>query len=124
MKEKFEVIAVDNQTMTLKVNRSACHTCKGGQGCGTGIFANYFERYSVFNKTIQSGVAVGDFVILEISSATLFARAFMLYIFPILALFIGSYVGMSISHSSEFWQIALGFVGFSGALLLSKYFIK
>ena len=34
MKEKFEVIAVDNQTMTLKVNRSACNTCKGGQGCG------------------------------------------------------------------------------------------
>jgi sigma-E factor negative regulatory protein RseC len=67
---------------------------------------------------------VGDFVTLEISSSELFSRAFMLYIFPILALFIGSYVGMGISPTTELWQIGFGFVGFITALLLTKYFVK
>ena len=54
MKEQFEVIALENQTMTLKVNRSGgCHSCSASSGCGTGILANYFDHYSVFNKPIQ-----------------------------------------------------------------------
>jgi len=111
--------------MTLKVNRSGgCHSCEASSGCGTGILANYFDHYSVFNKPIQSGVAVGDFVTLEISSAELFSRAFMLYIFPILSLFAGSAIGMSLFPATELWQISFGLVGFIGALLLTKYFVK
>jgi sigma-E factor negative regulatory protein RseC len=125
MKEQFEVIALENETMTLKVNRSGgCHSCEASSGCGTGILANYFDHYSVFNKPIQSGVAVGDFVTLEISSAELFSRAFMLYIFPILSLFAGSAIGMSLFPATELWQISFGLVGFIGALLLTKYFVK
>jgi len=125
MKEQFEVIALENETMTLKVNRSGgCHSCSASSGCGTGILANYFDHYSVFNKPIQSGVAVGDFVTLEISSAELFSRAFMLYIFPILSLFAGSAIGMSLFPATELWQISFGLAGFIGALLLTKYFVK
>ena len=125
MKEQFEVIALENQTMTLKVNRSGgCHSCSASGGCGTGILANYFDHYSVFKKPIQSGVTVGDFVTLEISSAELFSRAFMLYIFPILALFIGSYIGLGLDSENELWQISLGITGFISALLLTKYFVK
>jgi sigma-E factor negative regulatory protein RseC len=125
MKEQFEVIALENETMTLKVNRSGgCHSCSASSGCGTGILANYFDHYSVFNKPIQSGVTVGDFVTLEISSSELFSRAFMLYIFPILALFIGSYIGLGLDSENELWQISLGITGFISALLLTKYFVK
>jgi len=125
MKEQFEVIALENETMTLKVNRSGgCHSCSASGGCGTGILANYFDHYSVFNKPIQSGVTVGDFVTLEISSSELFSRAFMLYIFPILALFTGSYVGLRLFPATELWQISFGIFGFISALLLTKYFVK
>lgn len=125
MKEQFEVIALENETMTLKVNRSGgCHSCSASSGCGTGILANYFDHYTVFNKPVKSGVVVGDFITLEISSAELFSRAFMLYIFPILALFIGSYIGMSLFPVTELWQISFGIFGFIGALLLTKYFVK
>ena len=125
MKEKFEVIEVENEIMTLKVNRSGgCHSCKASSGCDTGILANYFDHYTIFNKPLKNGVSVGDFVTLEISSSELFSRAFMLYIFPILALFIGSYVGMGISTTTELWQIGFGLIGFITALLLTKYFVK
>ena len=125
MKEQFEVIALENETMTLKANRSGgCHSCSASSGCGTGILANYFNHYTVFNKPVKSGVVVGDFVTLEISSSELFSRAFILYIFPILALFVGSYVGMSLFPATELWQISFGIFGFIGALLLTKYFVK
>ncbi|MEO1939920.1 SoxR reducing system RseC family protein [Candidatus Thioglobus sp.] len=125
MKEQFEVIALDNEIMTLKVDRSGgCHSCEASSGCGTGILAKYFDHYSVFNKPVENGVAVGDFVTLEISSTELFSRAFMLYIFPILSLFVGSAVGMNLYPSTELWQISFGLMGFIGALLLVKYFLK
>ncbi len=125
MKEQFEVIALENETMTLKVNRSGgCHSCSASSGCGTGILSNYFNHYTVFNKPAQSAAVVGDFVTLEISSSELFSRAFMLYIFPILALFVGSYTGMSLFPATELWQISFGILGFITALLLTKYFVK
>ncbi|HIC38525.1 MAG TPA: Fis family transcriptional regulator, partial [Candidatus Marinimicrobia bacterium] len=98
--------------------------CSASSGCGTGILANYFDHYTVFNKPVQSGIAVGDFVTLEISSSELFSRAFMLYIFPILALFMGSYMGMRLFPATELWQISFGIFGFISALLLTKYFVK
>ena len=125
MKEQFEVIALENETMTLKVNRSGgCHSCSASSGCGTGILANYFDHYSTFDKPIKNEVSVGDFVTLEISSSELFSRAFMLYIFPILALFVGSYAGLRLFPSTELWQISFGIIGFFSALLLTKYFVK
>ena len=125
MKEKFEVIEIENQTMVLKVNRSGgCNSCSASGGCGTGILANYFDHYSIFNKPLQSGILVGDMVILEISSAELFWRAFQLYIMPLLALFMGASIGVVYFPQHELWQIAFGFSGFFGTLILTKYFIK
>ncbi|SMN16572.1 Sigma factor RpoE regulatory protein RseC [uncultured Candidatus Thioglobus sp.] len=125
MKEKFEVIEIENQTMVLKVNRSdGCTGCSASGACGTGILANYFDHYSVFNKPLQEGVAIGDVVTLEISAAELFWRAFQLYIVPLLALFVGAGVGSVYFPTNELWQIIFGFSSFIGALILTKYFIK
>ncbi|MDC9726488.1 MAG: SoxR reducing system RseC family protein [Candidatus Thioglobus sp.] len=125
MKEKFEVIEIENQTMTLKVNRSGgCSSCSASGGCGTGILANYFDHYSIFNKPLKVGVSVGDQVELEISSAELFWRAFQLYLLPLLALFAGASLGMVYFPANELWQIGFGFSGFFASLILTKYFIK
>ncbi|MDC0407198.1 SoxR reducing system RseC family protein, partial [Candidatus Thioglobus sp.] len=63
MKEKFEVIEIENTTMVLKVNRSGgCHSCSASAGCGTGILASAFGHATTFNKPLEPGVAVGDFV--------------------------------------------------------------
>jgi sigma-E factor negative regulatory protein RseC len=46
--------------------------------------AKYFDHYSVFNKPLQDGVAIGDLVTLEISAKELFYRASQLYMLPLL----------------------------------------
>ncbi len=125
MKKQFEVIEIDNEIMALKVNHSgSCHSCEASSGCGTGILANYFNHYSVFNKPYQSGVSVGDFVTLEISSSKLFLRAFMLYIAPILALFLGGAIGVVLFPQQEFWHILFSSIGFIAALLGCRLFFK
>ena len=125
MKEKFEVIEIENQMMKLKVNRSSgCHSCSANGGCGTGILAKYFDHYSVFNKPLQDGVAIGDLVTLEISAKELFYRASQLYMLPLLALFAGGLLGEVIYPEHEAGQIILAFIGFSASILLVKYFVK
>lgn len=125
MKEKFEVIEIENQTMVLKVNRSGgCHSCSANAGCGTGILASTFGHATTFTKPLEAGVVVGDFVTMQISSAELFYRAFQLYILPLLALFIGALIGVKLFPLNELWQIGFGLVGFVGALLFTKYFLK
>ncbi|CAC9444022.1 hypothetical protein [uncultured Gammaproteobacteria bacterium] len=125
MKEKFEVIEIENQMMKLKVNRSSgCHSCSASSGCGTGILANYFDHYSVFNKPLKNGVEIGDFVTLEISSNALFYRAFQLYMLPLLSLFAGGMLGAALYPSHEIGQIVFAFMGFFVSLSLTKYFVK
>ncbi|MDC9714467.1 MAG: SoxR reducing system RseC family protein [Gammaproteobacteria bacterium] len=125
MKEKFEVIEIENQMMKLKVNRSSgCHSCSASSGCGTGILANYFDHYSVFNKPLKNGVAVGDFVTLEITSNELFYRAFQLYMSPLLLLFAGGILGGVLYPTHEIGQIVFAFMGFFASLGLTKYFLK
>ena len=125
MKEKFEVIEIQNETMVLKVNRSGgCHSCSASAGCGTGILANAFDHATTFNKPLKEGVTVGDFVILHISSGELFYRAFQLYILPLLTLFIGALLGAELFPTNELWQIGFGLIGFFAALLFTKYFLK
>ena len=125
MKEQFEVIKVENETMTLKVNRSdTCQSCSANNSCGTGILANYFDHYSVFNRPSQDGTIVGDFITLEVPSSELFSRAFMLYILPLIMLFVGGYFGMLLFPSNELLQILLSFIGFLFAFVIVKYCYK
>jgi sigma-E factor negative regulatory protein RseC len=125
MKEKFEVIEIENQMMKLKVNRSSgCHSCSASDGCGTGILAKYFDHYSVFNKPLQNGVIVGEMVTLEISSKELFYRAFQLYMLPLLTLFVGGLLAGVIYPEHEVKQIIFAFIGFFTSILLVKYFVK
>lgn len=125
MKEKFEVIKINKQTMQLKVRRlSSCHSCSIGDSCGTGILAKYFNHYSTFCKPLQTDVAVGDFVVLEISSSELFYRAFQLYMMPLLALFVSGILANSLYPDQEGIQIIFSFGGFFISLLLIKYFLK
>jgi sigma-E factor negative regulatory protein RseC len=125
MKEKFEVIKIECETMTLKSSREGgCQSCSANTSCGTGILASYFEQYSVFRKPLKNGANVGDLITLEISSGELFWRAFQLYILPLFGLFIGAILGEFYAPANEFWQITLALAGFFGALIGVKYFIK
>ena len=123
MKEQFEVIALENETMTLKVNRSGgCGSCSANSSCGTGVLAKYFDHYATINKPLKNGVRVGDFVTLEISSSELLVRAFILYIFPLFGLFFVGLLGMRFFPNNEPMQIMFAFFGLFAALGFCRWF--
>ncbi len=122
MKEQFKVITIDNEIMTLEVNRSSgCHSCEASNSCGIGILTNH---YSVFNRPCRDDISAGDFVTLEISSSKLFLRAFQLYILPLLSLFISGVLGSILYTVNEMGQIVFALIGFFVSFVFIKYFIK
>ena len=122
MKEQFEVIALENDSMTLKVNRSSgCGSCSANSSCGTGVLAKYFDHYATINKPLKQGVRVGDFVTLEISSSELLMRAFMLYIFPLFGLFFAGLAGVHLFPTNEPMQIVFSLFGLLGALWFCRW---
>lgn len=125
MKEKFEVIEIENQTIRLKDNcSSGRYSCSASSGCGIAILAKYFDHYSVSNQSLQNDMVIGDIPILGISSKKLFYYAFQLYMLPLFVLFSGGLLGSVIYPEHEAGQIILAFIGFSASLLLTKYFVK
>jgi sigma-E factor negative regulatory protein RseC len=118
MKGQFEVLVIEDGVMTLKINRTTgCHSCAASSGCGSAILNNY----SIFKKPANTGVVAGDFVTLEVPDSELFLKAFMFYIFPILMLFVGSYLGKDLFPETEIWQIIFGISALLGSIFLTKY---
>ena len=122
MEEKFEVININNNTMTLKTNTVVCNSCNTNTGCGIGILASFFKTNKEFKYPLLKNATVGGFVTIKISAKTLYFYAFLLYILPILILFIVSYVAASLFSASELWQIILGLFGFFATIFIYKLF--
>jgi sigma-E factor negative regulatory protein RseC len=122
MKAEFEVVKVSKQTMTLKPKQGSCGSCQAKNTCGTGLLAQFFKTPSVKRKRLI-GVAQGDNITLEIESRRLFWHAFQLYIVPILALFLGSVLGVKY-FTNELHAVLAGLVAFLAVFLLIKFFIK
>ena len=125
MKAQFEVIEINDDRMKLKTNSGdACSSCSASGACGTSVLSKYFGSLSVVEKPLTPNTKIGDQLVLEISSTELFWRAFQLYILPILALFISTYIAKDVFLLNELGQIISGFLAFSGTILLLKYAIK
>jgi hypothetical protein len=64
MKEKFEVIEIENQMMKLKVNRSSgCHSCSASKSTGChvvdiGMVPTPLVYYATYSKAATSGVMI------------------------------------------------------------------
>ncbi len=132
--QTLEVIEIHANTMILQPSGSSCHSCSANKSCGTGILAGVFKPQRIeraitpeMQLEMQSGtqpVQVGDLITVEMATKTLLFHAFMGYIFPILALFAGSALAMVWFPEREGVQIGFGVLGFVGALLTCRIWLK
>lgn len=97
--EEGIVCRVDATTAWIATTRSsACESCASKGSCSTMGSGSEMEVQAVNT----AGAQVGDRVVIRFESASLFKLSFLLYIFPILAMFAGALLG----------QIAAPFLGF------------
>jgi len=115
------VIACDDNTIFLETQRqSSCSGCKLKQGCGTGLLEKHvgtrFSRIEIDN-TIQ--VTAGQDVTLAVSEEGLLRGALIMYIVPLVSLFLFSATSQVLGLV-ESVEIMMGVLGF----FVGLYWVK
>lgn len=120
VKQQFEIMSIEREVIILKrLESNGCQSCGSSNGCSAKSSNNEYE----LKKPSNLDKTVGDSITLEINNSELFFKAFFVYLFPILALFIGSYLGVKYYPTTELFHIGFGFIGMSLAILFNKLYI-
>lgn len=91
----------------LKENGFASVRATGGEGCGScacrgacqAIGGGTERKLTAVN---QAGATVGDHVLIRIGSGSVLKASFLVYLLPILALLVGSFIGQK--YSAQIWS--------------------
>lgn len=126
IEKKACVIAKDKAHVWVEVERSSsCQRCAIRQGCGTGAVANYLSYKPARVKAINlTGAEVGDEVMVGIPENVLVRSSFMLYIMPLLVMFLSAGLGETLApylSSGEGVVTGLGLGGLAAGFISSRY---
>ncbi|HEA47210.1 MAG TPA: hypothetical protein ENH97_02230 [bacterium] len=95
MEEEGRVINLKGDLATVEIERkNACGTCRA---CALGA-----GNTMITEAENSLGAKIGQRVRVEISSREILKGAFLIYIFPLLALILGMVLGVTITNRSSF----------------------
>lgn len=112
------VLIENNQTWIETQRKSACGECSANKGCGTSVLSkvigNKLSRIKAINNI---NAQVGDEVVIGLNEQSLLKGAFMIYMWPLILLFLFSFVGQLVSENlqiqnNEFIVISFAVIGF------------
>ncbi|PHS32367.1 MAG: polyurethanase [Methylophaga sp.] len=110
----------DNAVWVQAERKSTCSGCKVKQGCGTGLLSNHVgNRFSEIRVDKTSDVHVGQEVALVIPEQTLLHGATLMYIVPLILLFIFAALAKTL-HFNEVIEIFSGLCG----LFIGFYIVR
>lgn len=107
IEESGRVIAVDGEHAWVVTERqTACGNCAANKGCGTGIIARAFSSGRQIRIRVRNVVnaAVGDEVVLGIDDSMVLRGSILMYLLPLLALFIGAFVGKAVNEAVRMFE--------------------
>ncbi len=134
IEERAVILSLDNQssdsTATLEIERkTACGLCGQTRGCGNSIWGKLFaHQSSAFKAQNKIHAKVGDSVIIGIDESALLKSALLLYILPLVTLFIGAILATQFSASNSSAMLGalaglvLGLLWVKGHTTSSRYF--
>lgn len=116
--QKATVVAIETDRIWVEAERqSTCGGCQIRQGCGTGLLAKHvgkrFNRIAVPNN---KSVKIGQQVTVAIPEDALLQGAFMMYLWPLLAMFAGAGFARWLTWPEPL-QIAAGLAALLGGFL-------
>jgi sigma-E factor negative regulatory protein RseC len=119
--ERGTVIEVGDGTAWIKTERSgACESCSSKGSC----FAMHDGDDMKVHAVNIVGANVGDRVVINLESVSLFKVTFFLYMFPVLSLIGGVIIGFLLAPSfntdDQMLAAILGFACFIGSVLIIK----
>lgn len=95
IEEQAEVTAINHGNITVQsIVKSTCSGCQQLESCGSGQIAKAFPQKKItYNLFSDLPVKVGDKVIIGLSEKLLLSAAWQVYMWPLIGLFIGSFIG-------------------------------
>ena len=119
-----------NHIATLEIERkTACGLCGQTRGCGNSIWGKLFAHQSTaFKAQNRINAKVGDSVIVGINEQALLKSAMLLYIVPLVTLFIGAILMQQIFDTNGYAMLGaligllVGMVWVKGHTMSSAYF--
>ncbi len=122
--------ASDNSTATLEIERrTACGLCGQTRGCGNSIWGKLFAHQSTaFKAQNRINAKVGESVIVGINESALLKSAFLLYILPLVTLFLGAILATQIHDTNAsavlgaLTGLVLGLIWVKGHTMSNSYF--
>ena len=124
IEQKAKVVAVDDKTIWLDAQRqSTCSGCAAKQGCGTGILEKHVgKRFSRIAIDKQDAVNIGQHMQLAIPEEALLQGAFMMYLVPLLSMFVFAMLASAVGANTLMETMA-GITGlFAGLFVVKKKF--
>jgi len=119
--QQAKVVRCDDNTVWLEAERqTTCSGCKLKQGCGTGLLENHVgKRFSQISVENNNEFSIGQEVKLAIPEERLLQGALLMYILPLLLLFVFSAIAQALALN-EIIEIIAGISG----LLLGFYWVR
>lgn len=121
IEQKATVINRDEHQVWVQAERqSTCGQCQARKGCGTGMLAKHVgKRFSTLSVATDESVEIGQEVTVAIPEQALLSGAFMMYILPLLLLFVAAAL-VRMAGGGELFELMAGMTG----LIAGFYFVK
>jgi len=122
IEELAKVTAINNESITVESTvKSSCSGCKQVDNCGSGQIAKAFPQKKLTTNISSSlPVNLGDTVVIGLSEEILLKSAWQVYMWPLIGLIIGAFIGQWFIDNSFFnheifailLAVVLGYLGF------------
>lgn len=121
IEQKATVIRSNESTIWLQAERqSTCDSCQVKKGCGTGLLSEHVgRRFSIIAVPKKQAVQPGQQMNVSISEEALLQGAYMMYLLPILFMFVGAGISRFM-WANELLEIIAGLTG----LMFGFYWVK
>lgn len=121
IEQKATVISRDGRLVWVEAERqSTCGQCQARKGCGTGLLAKHVgQRFSRLAVHTELDLKVGQQVMVFIPEQALLTGALMMYLLPLLGLFLAA-VLTRMSGAGELVQIIAGLLGLAAGFFCVK----
>ena len=128
IKTEAVVVKVEHAIAYVQAERkSSCSGCSESN-CGTSVLANFFgQRTPLYRASNEVGAKVGDRVVVGMDESALFKGTLLLYLFPLLLLFVGAVAGGALADSAEVkdeYSVAGALIGLAAGFLGLKFFLS
>ncbi len=126
--EQAVVIAIKNNETWIETQRkSSCGQCSANKACGTAVLSKVVGKKMATMRAINKiGANVGDTVLVSLNENSLLKGAFMVYMLPLLFMFVFSFVAaflqQQLSTDGDGLVILFAIAGFVAGLWRVKRF--